>query len=151
MKVVARNRKALHDYDIVERFEAGIELLGTEVKAVREGRLTLTDCYAQPSDGQMFLVHLHIGPYDQASQFNHDAYRRRRLLLHRREIRKLTQEIRQKRLVVVPLQVFFKDQWLKVELGLGRGRRKYDKRQKIAAQESGRRIAQVMAQARRRG
>ena len=151
MNVVARNRKALHDYEIIDRIEAGIELLGTEIKAVRAGHLTLSDCYAQCINGQMFLTHLHIGPYEQANLLNHEPYRRRRLLLRRREIRRLAAEISQKKLALVPLQFYFKKQWLKVELGLGRGRRKYDKRQKILQQQSSRRIAQVMAEARRTG
>lgn len=150
MKVVARNRKAYHDYEIIEKFEAGIELVGTEVKAVRAGHLTLTDSYAQCRDGQIFLTRLHIRPYEQGNRFNHEPYRRRRLLLHQREIRHLSREVEQKRLAIIPLQVYFKKQWVKVELGLGRGRKHYDKRQKISDQENKRRMARLMADARRR-
>jgi SsrA-binding protein len=150
VKVIARNRKAFHDYDILERFEAGIELLGAEVKSLRAGRINLADSYATCQDGQVFVNHLHIGPYEQASRMTAaEPYRRRRLLLRKREIVHLHREVEQKRLALVPLQLYFKNQWVKVELGLGKGMKQYDKRQKIAADESKRRLTQLMKAARR--
>jgi SsrA-binding protein len=150
VKVVARNRKAFHDYEILEQVEAGIELVGTEVKSVRAGQVSLADSYAQCADGQVYLVHLHIAPYKQGSSYNRDPYRKRRLLLHQREIGHLCGEVRLKRLALVPLQVYIKDRWVKVELGLARGRRMYDKRRKIADAENKRRLAHVLSESRRR-
>jgi len=150
MKTVARNRKAFHDYEILERVEAGIELFGTEVKSIRAGRIALTDSYAQCSEGQIFLNRLHIPPYELGHRFDsHEPYRRRRLLLHQREIRHLCRKTEQQGLTLVPLQVYFKQQWVKVELGLGRGRRTYDKRAHIAKEEAKRRIARLVRGARR--
>lgn len=140
MKTVARNRKAFHDYEILEKFEAGVELTGTEVKSVRAGKINLSDSYAQCSAGELFLHHLHISPYQTASHFNHDPYRRRRLLLHRKQIQRLCREVEQKRLTIVPLQVYFQKQWVKIEIALCKGRKKYDKRQKIAKAEAKRKI-----------
>jgi SsrA-binding protein len=140
MKVVARNRKAFHDYEILEKSEAGIELNGTEVKSVRAGKINLSDSYAQCKEGELYLCHLHISPYQSGSHFNHDPYRRRRLLLHRKQILRLCREVEQKRLTLVPLQVYFQKQWVKVEIALCRGRKKYDKRQKIAKAEAKRKI-----------
>ncbi|MBD3241210.1 MAG: SsrA-binding protein SmpB [Chitinivibrionales bacterium] len=150
VKVIARNRKAFHDYEILDKFEAGIELYGTEVKAIRAGRIALTDSFALCQGGQIFLNRLHISPYELGNRFNHEPYRKRRLLLHQREIRYLCSQVEQKRLALIPLQVYFKKQWVKVELGLARGRKQYDKRQKIAAQESKRRLSRVMGEALRR-
>jgi SsrA-binding protein len=125
-------------------------LLGTEVKSVRAGRVNLLDSYAAFTDGQLFANHIHIGAYERGSHFNHDPYRRRRLLLHRAEMRRLSREVDQKRLTLVPLRMYLSKQWVKLELGLARGRRSHDKRQRIAERESKRRIAQVMAESRRR-
>lgn len=148
--VVARNRKALHDYEILERFEAGIELLGSEVKSIRSGHITIIESYAQCIDGQAFLQNLNIGVHGhQTSMFVHEPFRKRRLLLQKRQIRYLAQEVAQRKLALVPLQIYFKKQWVKVELGLARGRKQYDKRQKIAEQESRRSIARLMAESRR--
>jgi|GEM_PF-61684 len=135
-KIIARNKKAFHDYEIFEKIEAGIELRGAEVKSLRAGRINLSDCYALNQDGQLFVHHMHISPFEQANRFNQDPYRKRRLLLHRGEILKLSQQMEKKHLSLIPLSVYFKKQWVKVELGLCKGKRKYDKRQKIAAEES---------------
>lgn len=139
-KIVARNRKAFHDYDILEKVVAGIELRGTEVKSVRAGRVNLLDSYATCSDGELYIHHMHISPFAHGSIYNHDPYRKRRLLLHKRQIEHLGSETARKHLTIVPLTMFFERQWVKVELGLCRGRKKYDKRQKIAAEESRKRL-----------
>lgn len=150
MKTVARNKKALHDYEILEKVEAGIELRGTEVKSLRAGRVNLMDSYATVSDGELFLHHMHVAPFEQASRLNnHDPYRKRRLLLHKKEIMRLRAAVEQKHLTVIPLTVYFDRQWVKLEMGLCKGRRKYDKRQKLAKDESKKRLAQLMKSVRR--
>lgn len=147
MKLVARNKKAAHNYEILDRYETGIELQGSEVKSIRAGKINLSDSYAYCAGGQVFLQHLHISPYERAAQFAPDPYRKRKLLLHRREIGYLCKEVERKRLALVPLSIYFKKQWVKVEIGLCRGRKKYDKRQKIAEQESKKRVSALMKQA----
>lgn len=139
-QIVARNRKALHDFTIHERFEAGIELLGAEVKSVREGKLNLSDAYAQVEKGQIVLRHLHITPYKMAANESLDPDRTRRLLLHRREIAKLTIKTDQRGFSLIPLALYFKGGKLKVELGLGEGKKKFDKREAIAEADAKRRI-----------
>jgi SsrA-binding protein len=148
-KITARNRKAFHDYDILEKVVAGIELQGTEVKSVRAGRVNLLDSYATYSEGELYIQHMHISPFEQGSIYNHDPYRKRKLLLHRRQIEHLGGEVTRKHLTIVPLTIFFERQWVKVELGLCRGRKKYDKRQKIAAEESKRRLDALVKSRRR--
>ena len=140
MKVIARNRKAAHDYEILEKFEAGIELKGSEVKSIRAGKVNLVDSYAQCLGGQIVVHHLHISPYEQGSIFNPEPYRRRVLLLHKKQIRYLCGEIERKRLTLIPLQMYFEKQWVKLEIGLCRGRKQYDKRQKINTAESKRQL-----------
>ena len=148
MKIIARNRKAFHNYEVLEKLEAGIELQGTEVKSIRAGRINLLDSYAVCSNGELRLVHLHISPFEQGNQFNHDPYRQRKLLLHKKQINHLAGEVERKQLTIIPLTVYFKKQWVKIELGLCRGRKKYDKRQKIAAGESKKRLANIMKSSR---
>jgi len=143
MKIVARNRKAFHDYDILEKTIAGIELKGTEVKSIRAGRINLSDSYAAVIDNELFLHHLHISPYEQGTIFNVDPYRKRKLLLHKKQIVKLRQEIEKKQLTIIPLMILFERQWVKVELGLCRGRKKYDKRRKIAEEQTKRRLKRL--------
>jgi SsrA-binding protein len=143
-KTVAQNRKAFHDYEVLEKIEAGIELHGTEVKSIREGRINLLDSYAHCDDNELYVYHIHISHYQQGSSANHDPYRKRKLLLHANQIHRLSKEVEQKQLTLIPLQVYFKKQWVKVELGLCKGRKKYDKRQKIAAEESKRRLNQIL-------
>ena len=128
-KLIAKNKKAFHDYFITEKLEAGIVLSGTEVKAVREGRLNLKDSYAHIKDGEAFLLNCHISPYSHGNRQNHDPTRTRKLLLHRKEIRKLIGKTREKGLTLVPLRVYLKRGRIKVELGLARGKRLYDKRE----------------------
>ena len=137
---VARNRKARHEYTIEDSFEVGIELQGCEVKSIREGKITLSDAYAIIERGQVILRNMHINPYRLATQYQPDPLRPRRLLLHKREIRKLTIKTEQRGMALIPLAVYFKGKHCKVELGLGIGRKKYDKRQAIAEAEAKRRI-----------
>lgn len=126
-----RNRKALHDYHILDRWEAGIALKGSEVKSLREGKANLADAYAKIEKAEVFLVNLHISPYDPAAHENHDPRRIRKLLLHRKEIRRLIGKVVEKGLTLVPLALYFKDGRVKVELALATGKRKYDKRASI--------------------
>jgi SsrA-binding protein len=143
-KLIARNRKAMRNYQILDRFEAGIELLGCEVKSLREGRLNLGDAYAIVKDGEVFLKNLHITPYKMTADEPPDPLRPRRLLLHRREIRRLKTKTEQRGMTIIPLTLYFKGNLAKVELGLGIGRRKYDKRDVIAKADADRRIKQAM-------
>lgn len=141
---IVTNRKAYHDYEVIEKIEAGIELQGTEVKSVRAGKVNLLDSYAVNQKGEMVLVHMHISPFEQGNRFNHEPYRNRKLLLHKKEIVRLCNEVERKQLTIIPLAVYMKRQWVKVELGLCKGRKKYDKRQKLASDENKRRLAKVM-------
>lgn len=144
MEIIARNKKAYHDYEILEKVVAGIALSGSEVKSIRAGKVNLVDSYAHCSNGEMFVHHMHIAPYGGGGAFSPDAYRKRKLLLHKKQIIRFANEMEKKHLTMVPLMVYFDKQWIKVELGLGKGLHKYDKRDKIAAQESKRHLAQVM-------
>lgn len=128
-KPVASNRKAFHDYFILDKLEAGIALLGTEVKSIREGRINLKDSYAIVRDGEPFLVNCHISPYSHGNRENHDPLRTRKLLLHHKEIRKLIGKTQEKGLTLVPLRVYLKRGRIKVELGVARGKKEYDKRE----------------------
>lgn len=139
-KTLARNRKAFHDYHIEETYESGMVLTGTEVKSIRAGRLNLKDSYATIEDGELWLHNMHISPYDQGNRFNHDPLRKRKLLMHRREINRLFGLTREKGYTLVPLEVYTKKGFIKVELALARGKRQYDKRAAIAAKEAKREI-----------
>jgi SsrA-binding protein len=134
-KVVASNRRARHDYEILDTFEAGMVLKGSEVKSLRAGQVQLKDAYAEIKDGELWLQRLHIGPYSHASVDAHEPERRRKLLLHRREIDRLTGKINEQGLTLVPLQVYFSHGLAKVELALARGKRRYDKRKQLAEKE----------------
>ena len=150
-KVVASNRRARHDYDVVETFECGIVLSGSEVKSIRDGKIQLKDSYARVQDGQVWLHGVHVSPYVYAHGLDgHDPDRPRKLLLHRDEIDELTGRTQQESLTLVPLAVYFKDGKAKVELALAKGRRRYDKRQAIASRDAAREAERAMAQARRR-
>lgn len=139
-KILARNRKAFHDYHIEETYEVGVVLTGTEVKSIRAGRLNLKDSYATIEDGELWLHNMHISPYDQGNRFNHAPLRKRKLLMHRREINRLFGLTREKGYTLVPLEVYTKKGFIKVELALARGKRQYDKRAAIAAKEAKREI-----------
>jgi len=128
-KLVASNRKAFHDYFILEKFEAGIALLGTEVKSIREGRVNLKDSFALVKDGEPYLMNCHVSPYSHGNRENHDPTRTRKLLLHRKEIRKLIGKTQEKGLTLIPLRVYLTRGWVKVELCVARGKKEYDKRE----------------------
>jgi SsrA-binding protein len=140
IRYVVRNRKAKHDYEIRGTYEAGIELVGSEVKSIRDGKVNLSDAYAVVEGGQVFLKNMHISPYKQAAHENHDPLRTRRLLLHKREIRKLWVQTEQKGMTLIPLSVYFRGKVAKIELAVAVGRKKYDKRQAIAKAEAKQRM-----------
>lgn len=143
--VVADNRKARHDYDIDETFEAGIVLTGSEIKSVRSGRINLRGSYARVLNDEVFLYEAHISPYEQSGTlFNHEPTRRRKLLLHRREISRLEGLVRQKGMTIVPLKIYFKGRRAKLELGVARGKKTYDKREDIAQRDAQRDIERAM-------
>ena len=135
-KVVARNRKAYHDYTVLEEIEAGLMLTGTEVKSLRAGQLTLGDAHARFTRGELYLVNAHIPEYKMGGYANHEPMRPRKLLLKKREIAKLSQRIEEKGLTVVPLSVYFKRGYAKTKLGICRGKQAHDKRQAIAEREA---------------
>jgi SsrA-binding protein len=141
VKVVATNRKARFEYFLLESFEAGISLQGSEIKSIRAGQISLADAYVQTDGTDAWLVNAHIAPYEQASRYNHDPRRPRRLLLHRREIRAIWEAIRQKGMTVIPVQVYLKDGRAKVEIALAKGKKLYDKRQDIARRDQEREVA----------
>ena len=144
IKQAAANRKAFHDYFVLERYEAGIELAGTEVKSIRAGTLNLKDSYCTVKDGELFVRGLHISPYEKGNIFNRDPVRPRRLLMHKREIRKLQARVMQDGVALVPLSVYFKDSRVKVEVGLCKGKRLYDKRESDAKRQAERDIDRMM-------
>lgn len=151
-KVVATNRRARRDYEILDTWECGIVLQGSEVKSLREAKVQLGDSYARLRDHEIWLVGLHIGQYSMASsQGDHDVSRERKLLLHREEIDRIRARVDQEHLAVVPLSLYFKDGRAKLELGLGKGRRTYDKRQAIAKRDADREAARAMARRGRDG
>ena len=125
---IARNRRARHDYQILDSWEAGIVLTGTEVKSLREGKANLSDAYGVVKDGELWLLNLHISPYEQGNQFNHDPTRTRKLLLHKREIRRMIGAVERQGLTLVPLELYFKKGRAKVAMALGKGKKQHDKR-----------------------
>lgn len=139
-KIVCQNRKARHDYFILDRYEAGMVLLGTEVKSLRLGRANLKDSYARIRDGEVFLYNMHIGAYPFAAHGNHDPLRVRKLLLHKEEIKRLTGKVQEKGQALIPLEVYFKGGRAKLTLALTKGKRKYDKRQAIRKREEEREL-----------
>lgn len=143
-KVAATNRKAHHEYFILETMEAGIALTGTEVKSLRQGKANLNDAFARVDQGECILYDMHISPYDFGNRFNPDPKRPRKLLLHKREIMKLHSEIKEKGLTLIPLKVYFTRGMAKVELGLAKGKKLYDKRDDMAKKEAKRRIDRAM-------
>ncbi|SFH68230.1 SsrA-binding protein SmpB [Pisciglobus halotolerans] len=130
-KLIAQNRKARHDYTILETFEAGIVLQGTEIKSIRAGRINLKDGYATIRNGELYLQNVHISPYEQGNQFNHDPVRTRKLLLHKKQIMKLVGELKTSGNTLVPLKVYIKDGYAKVLIGLAKGKKSYDKRETL--------------------
>lgn len=144
LKMIARNRRARHDYHIEEVYEAGLVLTGTEVKSLRAGRASLTDGFGQISDHEVWLHNVHIPEYTQGTWTNHEPRRTRKLLMHRREIDKLASETTERGLTLVPLALYFKDGKAKVELALARGKRSYDKRHDLAARDAAREVDRAL-------
>ena len=144
IKIAAQNRKAFHDYFVEDRYEAGIELAGTEVKSIRAGTLNLKDAYCTVKDGELFVHGMHISPYEKGNIFNRDPVRSRRLLMHKREIRKLHALVKQDGYALVPLSVYFKDSRVKLEIGLCRGKKNYDKRDATAKRDAAREMDRAM-------
>lgn len=144
IQAIAENRKARHDYFVEESFEAGIVLVGSEVKSCRVGRVNLRDAYAQVKEGEIFLYNCHISPYEQANRFNHEPLRPRKLLMHRNEIHRLFGQVREKGFALVPLRLYFKKGRVKVELALAKGKKAYDKREDIAARDVKREMARAL-------
>ena len=140
MKTLAENRKARHDYFIEETFEAGISLCGTEVKSIRKGAMNLKDSFVSFRDGEAFIKNMHVSPYEQGNIFNRDPLRDRRLLLHKREINYLYGAVKQKGFSVIPLSVYLKDSLVKVQIGLCRGKKLYDKRADMATKDAKRQM-----------
>ena len=135
-KLVANNKKAYHDYFIDDKYETGIELYGTEVKSIRMGKCSIKEAFVRIENGQVYIYGMHISPYEKGNIFNKDPLRQRKLLMHRREIDKLLSKIKEKGFTLVPLQVYFKASLVKVEIGLARGKKLYDKRDDIAKKDA---------------
>ena len=144
IKIIAENRKAFHDYFIDERFECGVELSGTEVKSLRAGKVNLKDSYCQVKDGEIFLIGVHISPYENGNRFNLDPMRNRKLLMHKREIIRLYSKTKEDGLTLVPTKCYFKDSKVKFEIGLARGKKNYDKRDVEAEKQAKRDIDRAM-------
>ena len=144
IKIIAKNRRAFHEYEIFDTWEAGLVLMGTEVKALRNGRANLGDGYGEIREGEAWICKIHIGPYEMGNRENHEPFRRRKLLLSRREIRKIRPKLEEQGLTLVPLKIYFKHGLVKIEIGLGRGKKLHDKRDAKAKQDVQRRIAQEM-------
>ncbi len=141
--IVTSNRKAYHDYQILETLEAGIVLTGTEVKSLRLGKCSLKDAYARIRDGEAWLIGMHISPYENAGYASHDPFRERKLLLHKDEIKRLWRKVQEKGVTLIPLKVYFKRGRAKIELGLATGKKKYDKRQEIARRDQEREMKRL--------
>lgn len=144
-RTVVANRRARHDYHLEETYEAGLQLLGSEVKSLRAGRASLQDAYAKVRGGELWLVNMHISPYEQAGPFNHDPLRPRKLLLHKAEIRRLVGKVKERGYTLIPLRVYFRRGLAKVELALARGKKQFDKRADIRKREAERQIARALA------
>ncbi|HXX58837.1 MAG TPA: SsrA-binding protein SmpB [Thermodesulfovibrionales bacterium] len=144
MKIVCQNRKAYHDYSIEETIEAGIQLLGTEVKSLRDGKANLKDSYVLIKNAEVFLLNCHISPYSHGNIMNHEPLRTRKLLLHRKEIERLRGKSLQKGYTLIPLKIYFKGSHAKVEIGLAKGKRVYEKRETIKEREAKRTIERAM-------
>lgn len=144
IKPIAANRKAFHEYFVLERYEAGIELFGTEVKSIRAGQVNLKDSFCTVRNGELFVRGMHISPYEKGNIFNRDPVRTRRLLMHRREIRRLGDRAAQDGVALVPLSLYFKDSLVKVELGVCKGKKLYDKRESDAQRQTKRELDRAM-------
>ena len=143
-KIIAQNKKAWHDYFVDEKYEAGIALFGTEVKSIRAGQINLKDSYCSVKNGELFVLGMHVSPYEKGNIFNREPRRERKLLMHKRELMKINGTLTQKGYTLVPLSLYFSGKNVKVELGLCRGKKLYDKRDSIAAKEVNREIDRKM-------
>lgn len=143
-KLIAKNPNAYHNYSIEDKYETGIELTGTEIKSIRNGKVNLKDSYAMIKDGEIYILGMHISPYEQGNIFNKDPLRSRKLLLNRREINKLIGKINQQGYSLIPISLYFKGQFVKIELGLGKGKKLYDKREDIAKKDAERKIQRAL-------
>jgi SsrA-binding protein len=150
IKVIATNRKAGRDFRLEDRHEAGLVLMGTEIKSIRAGRVNLSDGYVQPRDGELWLINVHVAPYDPAGRYGHEPLRPRKLLLHRREIDRLASRVRERGYTIVPTRLYLKGGRAKVEIALARGKRKYDKREAIAKRDAQRDIDRALKERGRR-
>ena len=148
-KLIAQNRKARHDYSIIDTVEAGLVLQGTEIKSIRNGRINLKDGFARIRNGEAFLYNVHISPYEQGNIFNHDPLRTRKLLLHKKQINKLIGETKNTGITLVPLKVYIKDGYAKVLIGLAKGKKRYDKREDLKRKEVDRQISRTLKNNRR--
>ncbi len=146
-KTITVNRKARHEYHIMETFEAGIELTGTEVKSLRAGKANLQDSYARVENGQLLLYNMHISPYEQGNRFNHEPKRTRRLLMHRQETLRLFGKVREKGFSLIPLKAYFRNGWAKIELALARGKKLYDRREDMAERDARREMERARKEA----
>lgn len=145
MRIIAQNKKAWHDYEILETYEAGIVLQGSEIKSIREGRVNLKDSYAKVKDGELWLYDMHISPYDKASFFNHDPLRPRKLLLHKHEIIRLTGKVNERGLTLIPLKIYINERGkAKIELALAKGKKLHDKRKAIAEKDLRRELERAL-------
>jgi SsrA-binding protein len=144
VKIIATNRRAAHDYHIEDRYEAGLVLLGTEIKSIRAGRVNLRDGYVAPRDDELWLINTHIAAYQPAGRHGHDPLRPRKLLLHRREMDRLVSRVQERGYTIIPLRLYLKRGLAKVEIGLARGKRKYDKRTAIAKRDAQRQIERTL-------
>jgi SsrA-binding protein len=144
VKVVANNRKAFHEYEFHDTFEAGLVLLGTEIKSIRARQVSLQEGYVQIENGEAWLINVHIAQYEPASRQNHDPKRKRKLLLHRRELDRLASRVQEKGYTIIPTRLYLKDGRAKIEIGLARGKRQYDKREAIARRDSQRQVDRAL-------
>ena len=143
-KVIAKNRKARFDYEILETYEAGLALQGSEIKSIRASQISIKEAYVRTDGQEAWLVNAHIAPYNPASSMNHEPRRERKLLLHRKEIAEMWEDVKQKGFSIIPLRVYLKNGRAKIEIGVGRGKRQYDKRQDIAKRDAQREIERAM-------
>ncbi|NBD36451.1 MAG: SsrA-binding protein SmpB [Chloroflexi bacterium] len=151
IEIVSTNRKARHEYFIEDRYEAGIALKGTEIKSVRDHRVSLKEGYVVVRGGELWLMDVHIAPYQQAGIWTHNPKRPRKLLMHRREIDRIERDVNQKGYTIVPLKMYIVNDYAKVEIGIARGKRKYDKRAAIAKRDANRRVQRELKEFKRRG
>ena len=147
MKIVTQNKKAFHDYFILETYEAGIELKGTEIKSVRKGHVNLKDAFIRFKNDEAFIENMHIAPYEQGNIFNHEPLRNRKLLLHKKQIKKLQKEVKENGLTVVPTKLYFNISKLKAEIAVARGKKLYDKRQDLKAKDAKRDMERALKNA----